>query len=126
MIPFLARFAARIDAENAHLASRRTQFLQRVLHARIVGMALDVGVEQRRGEGAELVALQLGHVDAVGGEAAHRLVERGRHVAHAEDEGGHHPASGGGRLDPGFLVSTTKRVTLVSVSSTFSSRMSRP
>ena len=36
----------------------------------------------------ELVALELGHVDAVGGEAAHRLVERGRHVAHAEDEGG--------------------------------------
>ena len=53
-------------------------------------MAFDMGVKQRRREGAELVALQLGHVDAVGGEAAHRLVERGRHVADAEDEGRHH------------------------------------
>ena len=32
------------------------------------------------------VALQLGHVDAVGGEAAERLVERGRQVADVEDE----------------------------------------
>ena len=32
------------------------------------------------------VALQLGHVDAVGREPAQRLVERGRQVAHVEDE----------------------------------------
>ena len=68
----------------------------------VVGMALDVGIEQRRGElAAELVALQLGHVDAVGGKAAHRLVERGRHVADAEDEGRHHRSRRRcGALDP--------------------------
>ena len=49
---------------------------------------LDVGVEHRGVERAlELIALELRHVDAIGGEAAQRLVERGRHVAHAEDEG---------------------------------------
>ncbi len=52
-------------------------------------MALDVGVELRRGElPIHHVALQLDHVHAVRGEAAHRLVERGGDVADAEDEGG--------------------------------------
>ena len=47
------------------------------------GMALDIGVELGRGErAADHVAFELGHVDAVGGEAAQRLVERRRHVAH--------------------------------------------
>ena len=61
-------------------------------------MALDVGIELRRGEAAaQHVALELRHVDAVGGEAAHRLVERRRHVAHAEDEGGDDQAAVIGR-----------------------------
>ena len=50
-------------------------------------MALDVGVELGREEGAaQLVALQLGHVDAVGREPAERLVQRGRDVADPVDE----------------------------------------
>ena len=53
-------------------------------------MAVDLGIELRRGELAfEHVALELGHVDAVGGEAAQRLVERRRQVADAEHEGRH-------------------------------------
>ncbi len=65
------------------------ELVERAPHRRLVGVALDVGVELRRGEGAaEHVALELGHVDAVGREAAHRLVERRRDVADAEDEGG--------------------------------------
>ena len=72
----------------------------------VVGMAVDIGQELRRGELAvDHVALELGHVDAVGGEAAQRLVERGRHVADAEDEGRDgRPVAGrrpGGRLATG-------------------------
>src|SRR3546814_5629675 len=52
-------------------------------------MALDVRVELGDGEAAvDDVAFQLGDVDAIGGEAAERLVERRRHRAHAEHEGG--------------------------------------
>ena len=52
-------------------------------------MAFNVGIEPRCSERAvDHVALELGHIDAVGGKATHRLVERGRHVTHAEDEGG--------------------------------------
>src|ERR1700719_356057 len=50
-------------------------------------MALDVGIELgRRERPLQHVAFELGHVDAVGGEAAKRLVERGRDVAHLEHE----------------------------------------
>ena len=90
-------------------------------------MAVDVGEEARRGEFAvDHVAFELGHVDAIGGEAAERLVERRRHVAHAEDEGRH--GRGRGSAAPIALVfdSTTKRVVLCASSSTFSARMSRP
>ena len=52
-------------------------------------MPLYLGEEDRGREGAaHHVALQLGHVDAVGGEAAEALVERRRHVAALEHEGG--------------------------------------
>src|ERR1700751_2801817 len=80
---------AGIDAEDAHLAREEAQLLKGKAQRPVLGMALDIGVELRRGEvPADHVALELGHVDAVGGEAAERLVERGRHVAHVEDEGG--------------------------------------
>ena len=52
-------------------------------------MAIDVGVELGREEIAvDHVAFELGHVDAVGGEAAERLVERGGQVAHPENKSG--------------------------------------
>src|SRR5690606_4604387 len=89
-IPRFAQFGPGIDPQYAHFAREEPQFLQRILHAGIVRVTLNVGVELGRGKGAELVALQLGHVDAVRGKASHGLVERRRHVAHPEDEGGHH------------------------------------
>ena len=54
-------------------------------------MAVNIDQELRRREFAlDHVALELGHVDPVGGEAAERLVKRRRHVADAEHEGRHH------------------------------------
>ena len=79
----------RVDAEDVELLGEEGELLQREHQRAVVRVALDVGVELRGEEvAADHVALELGHVDAVGGEAAHRLVERGRHVAHAEHEGG--------------------------------------
>ena len=65
------------------------EFLQRQRQVAVGRVALDIGIELGGEELAvELVGLELGHIDAVGGEAAHRLVERGGNVAHAEDKGG--------------------------------------
>src|SRR5712692_3160040 len=77
----------RIDPEDLQLLGEERQLLER--ERAVVRMAFDVGIELRREEIAlDHVALELGHVDAVGGEAAERLVERGRHVAHPEQERG--------------------------------------
>jgi len=40
----------------------------------VIGMAVDLGVELGDDEIARNVTLELGHVDAVGGESAERLV----------------------------------------------------
>ena len=116
----------RIDAEDGQLLGEERELLEREHQARFVGVALDVGVELRGEEvAADHVAFELGHVDAVGGEAAHRLVERGRHVAHAE-----HESRDGLPLPRGahFLSreSTTNRVVEFASSSTFSFRILRP
>ena len=80
---------AGIDADDAEFAREEFQFLQRKGEALVVGMAVDVGIELRGEEIAvDHVAFELGHVDAVGGEAAHRLVERGGQVAHPENKSG--------------------------------------
>jgi hypothetical protein len=56
---------------------------------RVLGMPVDIGIELRRKELAvDHVAFQLGHVDAVGGKAAERLVERGGQIAHPKDKSG--------------------------------------
>ena len=53
-------------------------------------MAFGVDIELRRREAAiDQIGFQLGQVDAVGGETAERLVERGGHAADPEDGGGH-------------------------------------
>ena len=84
----------RIDAEQLHLRREVRQLVERPRDGRVVGVPLDVGVELGGGEVAvDHVALELGHVDAVGGEAAHRLVERRRDVPHPEDEGGQRRAA---------------------------------
>src|SRR6478736_2193133 len=80
--------ARRIGAEHLLLAGEERKLLQRELHRPVGRMAFDVGVEHGRVEGTlELIALELRHVDAVGRETAQRLVEGGRNVEHAEDEG---------------------------------------
>ena len=68
-----------VDAEDLHVGGEEAQLLERAAYGRVVGVAVDLGEELGRGElAADHVALQLGHVDAVGGEAAERLVEGGR------------------------------------------------
>ena len=85
----LAEGAGLVDAEDAQVVGEEIELLQRQPDTAFGGMALDVRIELGRGEGAaELVGFQLGHVDAVGGETAHGLVERGGHVAHPEHKAG--------------------------------------
>src|SRR5713226_6294541 len=77
----------RIDPEDLELLGEERQLLERERERAVVRMAFDVGIELRGEEIAlDHIALELGHVDAVGGETAERLVERGRHVAHPEQE----------------------------------------
>src|SRR5436190_23826322 len=74
-----------VDADDAEFSREEFQFLQRKGKAAVVGMAVDIGVELGREEFAvDHVAFQLRHIDAVGGETAERLVERGGKVAHPE------------------------------------------
>src|SRR5882762_6966953 len=78
-----------IDPDDAEFAREELQFLQRKGEALVLGMAVDVGIELRGGEFAvDHVAFQFRHVDAVGGETAERLVERGGQVAHPENKSG--------------------------------------
>src|SRR5215470_16478746 len=81
---FLKRGAERmrrIDAEDLHLLGEERQLLEREHELAVLRMALDVGIELRREEIAfDHVAFELGHVDAIGGEATEHLVERRRHV----------------------------------------------
>src|SRR6185369_11245261 len=85
----LAERMRRIDAEDRQFLGEERQLLQREHQPAVVGMTLDVGIELGGEEIAlDHVAFELGHVDAVGGEAAHRLVKRRRHVLDPEHEGG--------------------------------------
>ena len=69
------------------------QFGHRPRHALVIGTALNVGVEFGCGKAAVAqVAFELGHVDAIGGEAAERLEQSSGHIAHGESEAGHHRA----------------------------------
>src|SRR5919202_5409663 len=66
----------RIDAQDLQLRREKGQFLESEAQAPVLRMALHVGIELGGEELAfELIRLELGHVDAVGGEAAERLVE---------------------------------------------------
>src|SRR5437899_3850658 len=82
-----AEGVAGTDPDDAEFAREEFQLLQCKREAAVVGMAVDVGVKLRSEEIAvDHVALELGHVDAVGGEPAERLVERGGQVAHPENK----------------------------------------
>src|SRR6202041_2308199 len=78
-----------IDPDNPEFAREELQFLQRESEILVVGMTIDIGIEFR-GEkiAVDHVAFQLGHVDAVGGKTAHRLVERGGKIAYPEYKSG--------------------------------------
>jgi hypothetical protein len=76
-------------------------------------VTLDIGVELGGEEmPADLVGLKLGHVDAVGGKSAQRLVERRRDVAHPKQECGDHQTAlgrdllgiGGQNQEPGGVM----------------------
>src|SRR5258705_4534928 len=103
---------AGIDADNPEFTREEFQLLQRKGEALVVGMAVDVGIKLRGEEVAvDHVAFELGHVDAVGGKAAHRLVERRGQVAHPENKcGDQRPRSLPGQF--ASRASTTKRVVL--------------
>src|SRR5690242_16330813 len=79
-----------IDADDAEFAREEFQFFQRERKSLVVGMAVDIGIELCGKEIAvDHVALELRHVDAVGGKAAERLVEGCRQVAHPKNKSGH-------------------------------------
>src|ERR1700722_7404462 len=91
-----------VDAQNTHLAGEELEFLQRPCERQVLWVPVDIGEELGGGELAALhVALKLGHIDAIGGEAPERFVERGGHVADAKDEGRHHRSSA--RRCPAFI-----------------------
>src|SRR5436189_768296 len=67
----------REGAERLELLGEERELLERELQAALLGMALDFGIELRLLEmRAGEIAFQLDDVDAVGREAAQRLVER--------------------------------------------------
>ena len=80
-----------VDAEDAQIAGEELELFHRQPDVPLRGVALDVGIELRGRElSLDLVGFELGHVDAIRREAAHRLVEGGRNVPYTEDEGCHH------------------------------------
>ena len=61
------------------------------VHVCIIWMAINIRVELCCGEGAiNHVAFEFGHVDAIGGKAAHGLIERSRNIADLKDKTGDH------------------------------------
>src|SRR5262245_17980241 len=63
-----AQRVGRIDAKDLDLAREEGEFLERERQWAILRVRLDIGIELGRREGAaDHVALELGHVDAVGG-----------------------------------------------------------
>ena len=77
------------------------ELLERKLQAALLGMAFDLGIELRLLETrAGEIALELDDVDAVGGKATQRLVERRRQALHPEQEGRHAAARCASRAWP--------------------------
>src|SRR6516162_11819336 len=80
----------RVDAEDLQLAREEGELFEGQRQWAILRMALDIGIElRRRKRTVDHVALELGHVDAIGGEPAQRLVKRRRYIAHSEQKGRH-------------------------------------
>src|SRR5688572_10091204 len=65
---------SRVDAEHLHLGGEERQLVERPPDREVVRMPVDLGQELGGGElAADHVALELRHVDAVGGETAERF-----------------------------------------------------
>jgi hypothetical protein len=80
--------AGPVNAEILSSAQKKASSSRASATAGSSGWPFDVGVEHGGEELAlELVGFQFRHIDIVGGKTAERLVQRGRHVAHPEDEG---------------------------------------
>src|SRR5438067_2084433 len=78
-----------VDAEHAQMGGEEFELFECQPDRPFRRMALDVGIELGRGELAfELIGFELDHVDAVGSEAAERLVEGSWNIPHPEDERG--------------------------------------
>src|SRR5271166_5869095 len=79
----------RIDAENLHFLGVEGELLEGKDDVAVLRVALDIGIELGREKVAlDHVAFELRHIDAVGREAAERLVQRRRNVANPEQKGG--------------------------------------
>src|ERR1700752_2263094 len=64
-----------VDPEDLDLARKERELLEGQRQRTVFGMGLEIGVELGRREGgSDHVALDLGHVDAVGGEPTQRFV----------------------------------------------------
>src|SRR5471032_2846080 len=87
---FAAERMERERAQRLELLRAEMQLLERQLHVALLDVAFDLGIELRLLEmRAGAIALELHDVDAVGRDTAQRLVERGRHALHAEQERRH-------------------------------------
>src|SRR4029077_9363189 len=87
----LAESVLGINAKNFQRFWLRDEFtlLQRQFERALLRVTLDISIKLRGGKAAiDHLAFQLGHVDAVGGEAAERLIQRRWNVAHLEYESG--------------------------------------
>src|SRR3546814_2833030 len=85
--PLRPRARLRIGSQQAHPLGLESQLVERIVDRWIARLADDIGVEfGRREAAAALIAFELGHVDAVGREAAERLVERGGRSAEHTSE----------------------------------------
>src|SRR5262245_59398170 len=77
-----------IDPEYRQFLGKKGELFQRENECPVVRVALDVRIKLRRKEiAANHVALELGHIHAVGGESAECLVKRGRNVSHPKYKG---------------------------------------
>src|SRR3546814_6012230 len=80
-----AKLMRLVDAEDLEFGREELQLLKRQADIARGGMALNVGIELSGLETTlKLIAFELRHVDAVGGEAAHGLVERSGYVPYTK------------------------------------------
>src|SRR5258708_35613476 len=84
-----AKWISWVDTEPLEIIREKTQLIEGAYQRIVIRPTVHLGVEERGGESAILhVTFELGHVDPIGGENAHGLVERRRQVPDPEDGAG--------------------------------------